>query len=103
MSQISKYSSLQSEFASFTGGQEIRETNRLLRPLRAKTAPAEDLERERRAISTEVHRDMLLAQIAIFLLLASIISYFTLPSTMAHGITFLLLCTGIATGFFLKR
>lgn len=106
MSQVGEYSRIQSEYATYNVaglGTAIRDTEKALRPLRAKTAPAEDLERERRAISTEVQRNMLLAQFAIFLVIASMISYLVLPSEWAHGITFLLLCVGIATGFFLRR
>lgn len=93
-----------SERATYSEIQEaIRETEQSLRPLRAKTAPAEDLERERRAISTEVRKHMFFAQLGMFLVSLSLLSYIVLPPVWAHGITFLLLSVGIATGFFLRK
>lgn len=107
MSQVREYSRIQNDYATYSGTREVQnavqETARSLRALRAKTAPAEDLERERRAISTEVRRNMFLVQLALFLVVLSLLAYLILPRDWAHGITFLLLCMGIATGFFLKR
>ena len=107
MSQIQEYSRIQSEYATYSGTREVQDaitgTERVLRPLRSAVAPAEDLERERRAITEELQRNMLLAQIAIFLVVVSMLSYLILPTDWAHGITFLLLCVGIATGFFLRK
>ena len=104
---MSEYSRIQSEYARYSGSSDVQKaietTSKSLKPMRAKTAPAEDLERERRAISQEVRRNMFLVQFALFILVASLLAYTILPSTWAHGIVFLLLCTGVATGFFLKR
>ena len=107
MSQVKEYSRIQSDYATYSGTQEvqkaIRETDKSLKPLRAKTAPAEDLERERRAISKEVRQNMFFVQLAMFIVVLSLLSYLVLPRDWAHAITFLLLCVGIATGFFLRR
>jgi hypothetical protein len=107
MSQVGEYSRIQSEYATYSSSQgiqqAIQETNKSLRPLRAKTSPVEDLERERLAISRELRQDMFLAQLASFLVVLSLLSYIMLPPVWAHGITFLLLSVGIATGFFLRR
>ncbi len=107
MSRVDEYSRIQSEYATYHGTQGVRdaiqETEQSLRPLRPKVAPADDLEKERRAISKEVSQNMFLVQFALFLLVVSMICYAVLPQDWAHGITFLLLCVGIATGFFLRR
>ena len=103
-----------SHFASLEGQQAAAEdiktatlavqaTSNSLRRTRPPTAPANDLEKERREISFELRQNMLLVQIALFLLVVSMISYLILPTGWAQGITFLLLCVGIATAFFLRR
>ena len=71
--------------------------------MRAKTAPADDLERERRAISLDARRSLVLVQLALFLMVLSLLSYFILPRDWANGISFILLCVGVASGFFLRR
>lgn len=103
MSQVREYSRIQSEYASYSGGQGIQETIDALKPLRPPTAPSRDLDAERRAITREVQQNMFLVQFALFILVASLVAYLILPTDTAHGIVFLLLCVGIATGFFLKK
>ena len=105
-SGIQKYAKVQQDYAVHTNqgvNDAIRETNRVLKPLRAKTAPAEDLALERRKISLDARQSLVLVQFALFLVVLSFIAYIVLPRTWAHGITFLLLCVGIASGFFLRR
>lgn len=107
MADVQRYSEIQSEYASVSGmqglGAGVRETEQALKPLRAKTAPAEDLELERRKITLDAQQSLTLVQFALFLVVLSLLSYVVLPREYAHGITFLLLCVGIATGFFLRR
>lgn len=103
---VKEYGRIQSEHATYSSqgiSEAIRETDQALKPLRAKTAPAEDLELERRKISTDAKQSLVLIQLALFLVFLSLLSYVVLPITWAHGISFLLLCVGIASGFFLRR
>lgn len=103
---VKEYGRIQSEYATYSTqgiSEAIRETDQALKPLRAKTAPAEDLELERRKISTDAKQSLVLIQLALFLVFLSLLSYVVLPITWAHGISFLLLCVGIASGFFLRR
>lgn len=106
MANVASYGRIQSEYATYSDqgiANAIRETNQALKPLRAKTAPAEDLELERRKITTDARESLVFVQLALFLVFLSLLSYVLLPITWAHGISFLLLCVGIATGFFLRR
>jgi hypothetical protein len=82
---------------------DIRETDQALKPLRAKVAPAEDLELERRKITADARQSLVLVQLALFLVFLSLLSYVILPQAWANGISFLLLCVGIGAGFFLRR
>lgn len=103
---IREYGRIRSEYASYSDQgitDAIRTTNQALKPLRAKTAPADDLERERRAISQEARESLVLIQLALFLVFLSLLSYVVLPRNWANGISFLLLCVGIGSGFFLRR
>lgn len=103
----SEYSRIKSETASYNAALDVKnaldETDKSLRSLRPPVAPSDALEKERRAITIDARQNMALAQFALFLVVLSLIAYITLSREMAHGITFLLLCVGIATGFFLRR
>jgi hypothetical protein len=106
MANVSSYGRIQSEYASYSNQgvlDAVRSTEQALKPLRAKTAPAEDLELERRKISTDAQQSLVLIQLALFLVFLSLLSYVVLPREWAHGISFLLLCVGIGSGFFLRR
>ena len=106
MSDVASYGRIQSEYATYSNQgitNAIRETDQALKPLRAKTAPADDLEAERRKISADAKESLVLVQLALFLVFLSLVSYIILPSNWANGISFLLLCVGIASGFFLRR
>ena len=103
---VNRYGQIRTEYATYSNreiAKALQETNQALKPLRAKTAPAEDLELERRKISTEAKQSLVLVQLALFIVFLSLLSYVILPTTWAHGISFLLLCVGIGSGFFLRR
>ncbi len=103
---MSSYGQIRSEYASYSNQgviDAIRSTEQALKPLRPKTAPAEDLELERRKISTDAQQSLTLVQFALFLVFLSLLAFVTLPRAWASGISFLLLCVGIGTGFFLRR
>jgi hypothetical protein len=106
MSNVASYGRIQSEYASYSNQgvlDAVRSTEQALKPLRAKTAPAEDLEMERRKITLDARQSLVLVQLALFLVFLSLLTYVVLPRDWAHGISFLLLCVGIGTGFFLRR
>jgi hypothetical protein len=106
MANVSSYGRIQSEYASYSNQgvlDAVRNTEQALKPLRAKTAPAEDLELERRKISTDARQSLVLIQLSLFLVFLSLLSYMVLPREWSHGISFLLLCVGIGSGFFLRR
>ena len=103
---VNTYGKIQQDYAVHSNmgvTQAIRETSQALKPLRAKTAPSEDLDLERRKISLDVRQSLVLVQLALFLVFLSLLSYVILPLNWANGISFLLLCVGIASGFFLRR
>jgi hypothetical protein len=106
MSSVASYGQIKSEHATYSTqgiANAIQSTAQALKPLRAKTAPAEDLELERRKISLDAQQSLVLVQLALFLVFLSLLAYVVLPREWAHGISFLLLCVGIGSGFFLRR
>lgn len=88
-------------YAEFSSALE--ETNKQLKPLRPPTSPADDLSLERQLILYGPKIDLLMIQIALFFAVLSLLSFLFLDRTMAQGISFLLLCTGVALGFFLRK
>lgn len=82
---------------------EFREVIDSLKPFRPPTAPASDLEKERKEITNLAKRDMFFVQAALFLVVLSMLSYFMFSLDTANLIAFALLCVGIAMGFFLRR
>lgn len=74
-----------------------------LNPMRPPTAPAEDLEKERKAIALDVRRSVLFIQVAIGLIVLALVAYLVLPASSANGAAFLILCVGVAVGFFLRK
>jgi len=81
----------------------IQEVIDSLKPFRPPTAPASDLEKERKEITNLAKRDMFFVQAALFLVVLSMLSYFMFSLETANLIAFALLCVGIAMGFFLRR
>lgn len=105
--QTHEFSRIQSEYATFRATQDavdaIRETTSKLRVFRPPTAPATDLETERRAITDIAKRNLFFIQVALFLVVVVLLTYIVLPVEYAHGLAFLLLTVGISLGFFLRR
>ena len=101
------YSNFKSSHAAYTsaqlGVQALQEITDALKPMRAKTAPGAAIELERRTLLETHGYSLFLVQLALAILVASFVSYLTLPTDYAHAITFLLLCTGISVGFFLRK
>lgn len=82
---------------------KIREVTDSLKPFRPPTAPSSDLEKERKEITNLATRNLYFIQIALFLVVLSMLSYFMFSLDTANLIAFGLLCVGIALGFFLRR
>jgi hypothetical protein len=105
--QVHEFSRIQSEYASYKSvsdaAKTIQSTTNGLRRIRPPTAPASDLEKERREISDVAKKNMFFVQVALVLVVVALLGYLALPVDYAHGIAFLLLCVGIAVGFFLRR
>jgi hypothetical protein len=95
------YGTIKSEYAAVDDA--LQQTNNRLKPLRSPTAPAEDLSRERELILYGPGVNLLMIQVALFFTVLSLLSFLFLNRDIAQGITFLLLCTGVALGFFLRK
>ena len=80
----------------------LTDVTQSLKPFRPPTAPASDLERERKAIRS-AQPSLVYIQLALFVLLMVLVSYLLLPASVANGVSFLLLAVGIAAGFFLRK
>jgi hypothetical protein len=98
---------IKSEHAAYTSAQQgveaLKSVTDTLKPMRPKTAPGAAIELERKSLLETHGYSLFLVQLSLALLIASFVSYLTLPRDYAHAITFLLLCTGISFGFFLRK
>lgn len=101
------HETIQSDYARFTGeaaaASDIKEITETLKPLRPPTAPANDIEIEKRAIVLGQNPTLVVLQVSLFLVFLSLLTYLVLPMDYAHPIVFLLLCGGIAVGIFLVK
>jgi hypothetical protein len=101
---VQRYDGLEKRYADFTiANDELKETNRTLKPRRPPVAPADDLSRERQLILMGPGIDVLMIQVALFFAVMSLLSFLVFSREVAQGMTFLLLCTGVAIGFFLRK
>jgi len=105
--QVLNYNNFESSHAAYTSAQQgvqaLKTITDTLRPMRSKTAPGAAIELERKSLLETHGYSLFLVQLSLALLIASFVSYLTLPRDYAHAITFLLLCTGISFGFFLRK
>lgn len=99
-SAVKDHAAIKSRYADFT---TLESTNKELKPLRPPTAPVDDLSRERERILQGPRINLLVIQVALFFVVLSLLSFLFLSRDMAQGITFLLLSTGVALGFFLRQ
>jgi hypothetical protein len=101
---VQRYDSAEKRYADFAiANDELKETNRILNPRKPPTAPAEDLSKERQLILMGPGIDVLMIQVALFFAVLSLLSFLVFSRDVAQGLTFLLLCTGVAIGFFLRK
>lgn len=105
--QAADYSRIQTEYAGYSSAMGtrdvIREVSNSIKPFRPPTAPAEDINKERKAILETAKKDMMFIQIALFIVVLVLVNYIVLPASIAHMIAFLLVVVGIAFGFFLRK
>lgn len=105
--QTSEYIRIQSEYASYSDAagttKVIKEVSDSLTPFRPPTAPADDIQREREAIVRAMNKNMLVIQIALFIVVLVMLTYVIIPGNTAHTIAFLLIVVGIASAFFLRK
>lgn len=81
----------------------VQQLLQTLKPFRPPTAPDSDLERERKAILKQTSTSLVVAQVALFSLVLSMIIYLFVPSSYAHMLVFLILSVAVALVFFLKK
>jgi hypothetical protein len=93
---FAEYSKIQKNYSPL--GDQLKD----IRALRPKTAPAQDIQKVRKQI-LDPQPSLLYLQICLFLIFLSLVTYVVLPSTYAHMLVFLLLCVGVAIGFFLMK
>lgn len=102
-----EYTRIQSEYAGFASAagttDVIKEVSKSLTPFRPPTSPSDDIERERKAISSLTSMHFLVIQVALFTLIVVLLTYVFLPTSIAHTIAFLVIVCGIAAGFFLRK
>jgi len=105
--QAADYSRIQTEYAgvaSAAGTTEvIQDVSKSLKPFRPPTAPASDIEQERKAIVSITNRDLLMAQIALFIAVLVLLTYAILPSAYTHAVALLLIACGVGAAFFLRK
>ena len=81
----------------------LQELNQSLKPFRPPTAPASDIQIERKYILETSTPKFLVVQIALAILVLVLLAYVLLPASAAHPIAMLLLAVGIAVGIFLRK
>lgn len=103
---VSEFSKIESDYAAFSEqrrvADEIEKTKESLKPLRPPTAPASDMEKERKEITDIAKRNLFFIQVALFLVVLAMLGYIVFPLDSANLIAFALLSVGVAMGFFLK-
>ena len=81
----------------------LQELNQSLKPFRPPTAPASDIQIERKYILESSAPNFLVIQVALAVIVLALLAYVLLPASIAHSIALLLFAVGIAVGIFLKK
>lgn len=104
---VSEYERIRGDYAEFNDqvgpAKVLKEVANSLTPFRPPTAPASDIEKERKAIVETKRQDLMFIQIALFLTVLVLVGYIMLPRDIAHVVAFMLVVVGIAIGFFLPK
>jgi sensor c-di-GMP phosphodiesterase-like protein len=105
--QAADYTRIQTEYAGYASSagtkDVIQDVSKSLTPFRPPTAPASDIEIERKAIASVNNQKLLMIQVALFIAVLVLLSYVLLSTDTAHLVALLLIAVGIATGFFLRK
>jgi hypothetical protein len=100
---VAEHDAIQSEYAAYTGAtKDIQDTTASLQNIRPPTAPREDIKKERQSILEIVAKNLRMVQIALLTVLVCLLEYLVFPAKYAHGIAFLTLAVGIASGIYLS-
>jgi len=91
------------DYATITLNRSIKNVSDSLAPFRPPTAPASDIEEEKKKIIKGTGPNFLFLQTVIFTLALSMVCYFFLPLSYAHPIALILLSVGVAVGIFLWK
>ncbi len=101
MANVQDHEQIQSTYAEYR--ESIKEVSDSLKPFRPPTAPASDIQIERKYILETSTPKFLVVQIALAILVLVLLAYVLLPASAAHPIAMLLLAVGIAVGIFLRK
>lgn len=91
------------QYTVFTVRNSLKNVSDSLAPFRPPTAPATDIEAEKKKIIKGGGPNFLFLQTTIFMIAISLLSYVFLPIQYAHPVAFLLLSVGVAVGIFLWK
>ena len=91
------------DYATITVSQSMKNVSDSLAPFRPPTAPASDIEEEKKKIVNSTGPNFLFIQTVIFALALSMMCYLFLPLNYAHPIALILLSVGVAVGIFLWK
>jgi len=97
---IADHEIIQSQSAAI---DELNTAINNLKPIRPPTQPHEDIEIQKQKIRMIDNSDMLLVQIAIFVVFLCLVEYIVLSAPYSHYTAFLTLCIGIAAGIYLGK
>jgi len=91
------------DYSISTARGALKTVSDSLAPFRPPTAPASDIEMEKKKIVKGGGPDFLFLQTTLFMLALSLLCYIFLPLNYAHPVAFLLLSVGVAVGIFLWK
>jgi hypothetical protein len=101
--RVAKHDGIATEYAAFRSVKdELKKTIDMLKPMRAKTSPQSDIEQEKQNIFAIVAVQMYVIQCILLTILFCMLVYVVIPVEYAHGVAFLVACTGSAIGIYLS-
>jgi hypothetical protein len=84
-------------------GKKLKDVSDSLAPFRPPTAPAEDIEEEKRKIVKGGGPSFLFMQVTVAMVALSLLCYVFLPVSYAQPLSFLMLSVAVAVGIFLWK
>lgn len=91
------------QYSISTAKSTLRSVSDSLAPFRPPTAPASDIEIEKKKIIKGGGPNFLFLQTTIFMIALSVLCYMVLPLQYAQPIALILLSVGVAVGIFLWK